>query len=171
MNERVIYVSPRQLEDEGIGVPMGMEGVGPDEKVPVLVDAIEEQLRHSILGRATSPRLANQQEGFEVAVCVKVGDHFYPLEINEVRYKVRIPVLGTREQVMVFQRLIADKGVSLDELADADISNDVYKELTANSIDGNALYQDKVGRLERIYDEQRNDPDVSRLLDRINRGL
>lgn len=166
----IIFLTPNQLYGLDIGFPSDVfQQDELDDLFPFELQTLENIAYDTFLGtQIESPFLVNLEGGnAKIGVVVQVGSKACFLAQQECPPSILSGCVPPENQVAIFQRLISEGQLTLDDLAAADIDNNVYKQLVINSIYGAGLCQEKIDQLHSWWEEQQNDPKLTKLAEKI----
>lgn len=154
---KVVMITPHQIEDLNIGFDMTLFGpLDYDNKFPVFYDAIIYYAKKNLLGESNSKKSSLVHvEGSDCVVghYIKINKKLFLLREDEDN-----PTLIDKDkQIKIFQRLLSEGKITMEDLAAEDIDNDVYKELVVNSITGVDRYNQVKEFLDNLLSKQKND--------------
>lgn len=155
-NDSIIFLTPLQLRDLDVGVDMS--NFHEDEFnriVPIVVDSLKEMVKETTIG---------EQNGSSVTYSVENSDckAYLCIEINGILCKVQSEEVQSgyiplNNQVKLFQRLISEGQITLEDVAAEDVDNDVYKKLVVNDLNGAELCRSKLEKIDYWVSEQSKD--------------
>lgn len=156
-NTNIVFLTPRKVLGMNIGVENTWDEDEMDSEFPFLVDVLKEMIKETTVGEENGRYITSQVEKSKavLCICLKVNNKLVPLQYEELGM-VPLPPLTKENQVKTFQRLLLNKQITLDDLAAADIDDDVYRRLVANDINGTAMMLNKMAELDRIVENQKN---------------
>lgn len=170
---KVVFLTPNHLIDLDIGFPIE-ENFKPDEydsQFPLLLDTLKEMVKETTIGDINGSEIQFPIENSQCVafICISVNGKLCKLQREEWDMTNNFHGIPIHSQVKVFQRLISEGQITLQDLAAADIDNEVYKKLVVNDLTGVQSCRSKIENLEKIWKEQSKNPDFQRKLQKLNK--
>lgn len=173
-NTNIVFFTPNQIKDMDIGFDLSMfKDDEMDRLFPFLVDTLKEMVKETTLGdrNGSDVEFPVENSDTKVFVCIEINGKFCKLQTEEWDITNNFRGLPCHLQVKVFQRLLAEQQITLDDLAAEDIDNSVYKKLVVNDISGMQLYQRKLDYLDRTLERQSKDKAMLKRKERVISNL
>ena len=154
--DKQVIMTPRQLIDLNIGFP---KDAYPEEDwdMPILwrYDDLIEMVRETTLGTHNGSDIALPVENANctACICLDINGKLCKLHVEEWNMHTPFNGLPVDKQVRVFQRLLSEGQINMDDLAVADIDNNVYKKLTINEVAGSEEFMEKVAVIDKAYNK------------------
>lgn len=129
---------------------------------------LKERLREQTLGSYNGGDILLPVNGVpesrcRISICIEIGKKAFRLQHEEFDiYQIPNRVGGfmnglrVRDQVKVFQRLISEGKITLEDLEKIGIDMDVYKKLVVNQLKGQEIFECGVKVLEYLRDDFRS---------------
>lgn len=173
-NKNIIFLTPNQVRELDIGFDISQ--FKPDEMddlFPFLVDSIKEMIKETTVGAVNGSEIKFPVGDSDCGVyfCVSINGKLCKLQSEEWDITNNFRGLPPHIQIKLFQRLIAEGQVTLDDLATADIDNTVYKKLVANDLDGVQACTRKIQQIDKIVKEQSKNRAMIRRKERVIKSL
>lgn len=162
--DEIIFLTPKQLIDLDVGFPIqeNFQKSEYDTQFPILLGTLKEMVKESTIGAVNGSDIVIPVENSEckVYICISINGKLCKLQSEEWDICNNLKGLPVERQIKVFQRLIMEKQITLEDLAHEDIDNSVYKALVVNELEGALIYQQKIQYLEEIYKNQLKDKNL-----------
>ena len=173
-NTKIIFLTPQQVFDLDIGFDKST--FKPDEYndlFPFLLETLEQMIEETTYGATNGSEIAFpvNESNSKVYFCIEINGKLCKLESEEWDITNNFHGLPVETQIKVFQRLIHEGQITLEDLATEDIDNMVYKKLMVNQLVGPELCKEKTDKLYKIYDEQCKDKKLVRRKEKIINNL
>lgn len=170
-SEEILFLTPTQLQELDIGFPV-TETFKPDEfsdKFPVYLNALKEMVKETTIGDINGSEISIPVENStsKVFICISINGKLCKLQNEEWMITDNLHGLPVHTQIKVFQRLISQGQITLDDLAAEDIDNNVYKQLVANDISGALICREKTEKLNELWEQQKNDKTYSKMRQKV----
>ncbi len=169
-NENMVFLTPNQVKDLDIGLDLNV--FSPDELdtlFPFVVDVLKEMIKETTVGEQNGDfmSLPVENSGIKVQLLISINGKLCEIQSEEiVNGQVRLC-----EQVKLFQRLLSQGSITLEDLAAEDIDNDVYKKLVVNEIEGANLCKLKIEQIDSWVKEQKNNPFMAKRKENVLKNL
>lgn len=173
-NTNIVFLTPNQVKDMDIGFDMSM--FKPDEYdtlFPFLADTLKEMIKETTLGDKNGSEIQFIVENSDcrVFMCIEINGKLYKLQSEEWDVTNNFHGLPCNTQIKLFQRLIAERKITLDDLAAEDIDTEVYKKLVINDISGVQLCDRKLKEIDNILNIQDKDRQMTKRKERVINSL
>ena len=158
-NTEIVFLTPKQIKKLDIGVDTSIfREDEEDDLFPFLLDSLKEMVKESTMGEDNGSTIAIKVEGSECRayIVLDINGKMCKLQTEEWDILNNLKGLPIHKQTKVFQRLISQGEITLNDLAAVDIDTEVYKKLVVNDMCGFHVCQEKIAELDRISDEQKN---------------
>lgn len=170
---KIVFITPTQLAKLDIGFPIE-ENFKPDEydsQFPLVLGTLKEMVKETTLGDKNGSEIQFPIENSQCIafICISINGKLCKLQREEWDVTNNFHGMPIHTQIKVFQRLISEGQITLQDLAAADIDNNVYKKLVVNDLTGVQTCQEKIEYLEKLWKEQSEDPKYQRKLQRLNK--
>lgn len=152
--DKQVIMTPRQLIDLNIGFS---KDAYPEEDwdMPILwrYDDLIEMVRETTLGTHNGSDIALPIENANCTACICLDINGKLCKLHREEWNIHNPLNGlpVDKQVKVFQRLLSEDQIDMNDLAVVDIDNNVYKKLTINEVAGKDEFLDKVAIIDEAY--------------------
>lgn len=171
-NTNIIFLTPNQVGELDIGFDMkSFKDDEKDDLFPFLVDSIKEMIRETTIGAQNGSIIEFPTDTCKVYICIEINGKLCKLQREEWDITNNFRGLPFTSQVKLFQRLLIEHQITLDDLAAADIDDGVYRKLVANDIDGIGAYTEKIHKIDRILEKQNKDKAMIRRKERVIESL
>lgn len=173
-NTNVIFLTPKQIKKLDIGIDPSMFREDEEDSIfPFLLDSLKEMVKESTMGEDNGSTIAMKVEGSECKayIALDINGKMCKLQSEEWNLFNNLEGLPIHKQTKVFQRLISQGEITLEDLAAVDIDTSVYKKLVVNDMCGFHVCQEKIAELDRIADEQKNNKRFERMRKSIAKQL
>ena len=166
-NSEIVFLTPSQLKDLNIGFPL--KGAFKEDEFsdtfPFILSELKSIAKENIIGKNNGSEISISVENSccKAFICISVNGKLCKLQSEEWMINNNFHGLPVETQVKVFQRLISQGQITLDDLATEDIDDSVYKQLVVNDLCGEELYQEKIKELDKIWEEQKNNKTFTKL--------
>lgn len=157
----VVFATPQEIIDLDIGLDeMDFNGMDVDEMVPMSVDELSMYARASIYGATnhTEVELSVPNSMCAVNFVICINGKYCKLNTNEWNLRDNFHNMRPATQLILYQRLIMEKQVTLNDIAAADVDVSVYKRLCLNEEIGDQMYREKIARIGTWIERQQADP-------------
>lgn len=153
-----VFVTPRQVQALGIGFDISDYQGCEDDVQPFVVDALVEMAREHLLGAKNGScyRFPVEKAACCVTLCLDINGKLCRLQREELDGQNPLRGVPLANQVKMFQRLLSEQRISLDDLAVADVDLGVYKELCVNSTEGEDKWQEVLIKIAKWIVEQKS---------------
>ena len=170
-NTKILFLTPNQLNDLDIGFPI-QSTFNQDEydtQFPILLDTLKEMVKETTLGEINGSEIGIPIEGStcKTFICISINGKLCKLQSEEWDINDNLHGMPIYAQVKVFQRLISEGQITLQDLAAEDIDNSVYKKLVVNELTGSQMCKEKIEQLDKIWDEQKKNIQLSKKRQKI----
>lgn len=170
-NTKILFLTPNQLNDLDIGFPI-QSTFNQDEyntQFPILLDTLKEMVKETTLGEINGSEIGIPIEGStcKAFICISINGKLCKLQSEEWDINDNLHGMPIYAQVKVFQRLISEGQITLQDLAAEDIDNSVYKKLVVNELTGAQMCKEKIEQLDKIWDEQKKNIQLSKKRQKI----
>ena len=157
-NNFCVFVTPRQVSDLGIGLPLIDYKGCEDDVQPFVVDSLVEMAREYILGAKNGKfyRFPVENSSCCVTLCLDINGKLCRLQREELGWPSPFTGLPLSSQVKTFQRLLNEKRIDLSDLAAADVDLEVYKQLCINDTEGEEIWQRTLNQIANWILQQRS---------------
>ena len=159
-------IDPPDFDLDHVHVPTWDEAEADmDEPHLLPLPFLKERLREQTLGAYNGGDILLPVNGVpesrcRISICIEIGKKAFRLQHEEFDiYKIPNRVGGfmnglrVRDQVKVFQRLISEGKITLEDLEKIGIDMDVYKKLVINQLKGQEIFENGVKFLEYLHEE------------------
>lgn len=173
-NTNIIFLTPNQVRELDIGFDLSYFKQDEfDDLFPFLVDSLKEMVKETTVGATNGSdiKFPVGESTCGVYFCINVNGKMCKLQSEEWDITNNFKGLPTNTQIKLFQRLIAEGQITLDDLATADIDNDVYKRLVANDLDGVHACTRKIQYLDKVLEEQSKNKAMMKRKERVIESL
>ena len=159
-NDKIVFLTPQQVLDMGIKLTPGTDFY-PDEindVFPMVLDSLKDIVRQTYLGNSENPEATIEVENSRCKAYtgIVINGKFCKLQAEELTTPVG-GVISVNEQARIFQRLISEGQIALEDLAVEDIDNSVYKQLVINELNGVELCKNLIKQLDDVWENQQKD--------------
>lgn len=170
-DKKIIFLTPNQLTDLDIGFPVETT-FHPEEynqQFPIMLDTLKEMVRETTLGERNGSEIAIPIEGSNCRafICISINGKLCKLQSEEWCVTDNLHGMPIQTQIKVFQRLISEGQITLEDLAAEDIDNSVYKKLVVNELSGALICKEKIEKLDNLWEEQKKDNELSKKLQKV----
>ena len=174
-SDEILFLTPTQLQELDIGFPVP-ETFKQDEfsdKFPVYLNTLKEMVKETTIGDINGSEISIPVENStsKVFICISINGKLCKLQSEEWMVTDNLHGMPVHTQLKVFQRLISQGQITLDDLAAEDIDNNVYKQLVANDISGARICKDKIEKLNAIWEQQKNDKTLSKMRQKVLKAI
>lgn len=159
-NNNIVFLTPNQVKDFDIGLDLStFRSDELDDLFPFVVDTLKEMVKETTLGDMNGSEIEYIVENSDCKayLCIEVNGKLCKLQSEECSGK-SIP---TSLQIKIFQRLLSEGQITLDDVACEDIDNEVYKKLVVNEISGVQVCKQKLDKIDSIVKEQQKDKSMT----------
>lgn len=173
-NKNIIFLTPNQVRELDIGFDLShFKQDEFDDLFPFLVDSLKEMVKETTVGATNGSdiRFSVGDSECGVYLCISINGKLCKLQSEEWDITNNFKGLPPHIQIKLFQRLISEGQITLDDLATADIDNTVYKKLVANDLDGVSACTRKIQQLDKILEEQSKNKAMIRRKERVIESL
>lgn len=173
-NTNIIFLTPNQVFDLDIGFDKKVFKEDEyDDLFPFLVDTLKEMIKETTIGDINGSEIECPVENTDckVFICIEINGKLCKLQSEEWDITNNLRGLPCHIQIKVFQRLITEGQITLDDLAAEDIDNNVYKKLVLNDISGVQLCRDKIAQIDKILEEQSKNKEMMKRKERVISNL
>lgn len=173
-NTKIVFLTPTQVVGLNIGISASQWKENEMEiEFPFLVDSLKEMVKETTLGETNGSeiQLPVHDSDARVVFCIEINGKLCKLQTEEWDFINGISGIPVETQLKLFQRLISENQITLDDLAAVDINNDVYKQLVANDIDGPGICVAKCKQIDDWVKKQSNDKRYIKMKNRIINNL
>ena len=159
-------IDPPDFDLDHVHVPTWDEAESDmDEPHLFSLPFLKEKLREQTLGAYNGGNILLPVNGVpesrcRISICIEIGKKAFRLQHEEFDiYKIPNRVGGfmnglrVRDQVKVFQRLISEGKITLEDLEKIGIDMDVYKKLVVNQLKGQEIFECGVKVLEYLRED------------------
>lgn len=173
-NTKIVFLTPNQIKDMDIGFDISM--FKPDEYevlYPFLVDVLTQMIKETTIGDSNGSEIQLTAENSEckVFICIQINGKLCKLQNEEWDITNNFRGLPCHVQIKLFQRLLMEHQITLDDLAAEDIDTEVYKKLVINDLSGFQIYKKKLKELEEIVEKQSKDKQMIKRKERVINSL
>ena len=173
-NKNIIFLTPNQVRELDICFDLShFKQDEFDDLFPFLVDSLKEMVKETTVGATNGSdiRFSVGDSECGVYLCISINGKLCKLQSEEWDITNNFKGLPPHTQIKLFQRLISEGQITLDDLATADIDNTVYKKLVANDLDGVSACTRKIQQLDKILEEQSKNKAMIRRKERVIESL
>ena len=174
-NNKIIFLTPNQLLDIDIGFPVEttFKPEEYNEQFPIMLDTLKEMVRETTLGcvNCSDIEIPVENSNCNVFICISINGKLCKLQNEEWSITDNLHGMPLNTQIKVFQRLISEGQITLEDLAAEDIDTSVYKKLVINELNGAIICKEKIDHLDKIWKEQKEDVQLSKQRQKIINNL
>ena len=173
-NENIVFFTPKQVEEMDIGLDMSQFSSSEMNTLfPFLADTLKEMVKETTIGEKNGDTIKLPVENGDCVafICVEINGKLCKLQTEEWDVYNNLKGMPINVQVKVFQRLLSEGQITLDDLAAEDIDNSVYKKLVLNDIRGVQLCQEKIALIDKAVKEQKKDKEMTKRREKVINNL
>lgn len=173
-NENIVFLTPNQVKEMDIGLDISQfKSDEMNNLFPFLVDTLKEMVKETTIGEknGNTIELPVENGDCKVFLCAEINGKLCKLQMEEWDIYNNLKGMPVHIQVKVFQRLLSEGQITLEDLAAEDIDNSVYKKLVLNDIQGVQLCQKKIEYIDKTVKEQRKDKDMIKRREKVINNL
>lgn len=163
--DKIIFLTPSEIDELGVGINTDIlfNKDEKNEQFPILLESLKSIIKNATIGSVGGSDVCIDVENSncKIHLCISINGKLYMLQNEEIPFSVQIGSIPTCDQIRIFQRLISEHQITLDDLAADDIDTDVYKTLVINDMIGEDICTKKIEYLENMWEEQQKDPTLA----------
>ena len=172
--EDIVCLTPNQLFQMDVGIEKDLFFEDEyDDLFPVLAEELKDMVRETTVGAQNGTPISVPVENSDckMYLCIEIAGKLCKVHSEEYNTLMFGKSLSVERQVKLFQRLISEGQLSLNDLAKADIDNAVYKKLVINDLEGVNLCREKIEKIDSLVQEQKDDKSLEDLRNKLKQGL
>lgn len=169
-NTKIVFLTPKKVDELDIGFNISTFKQDEwEDTFPFLVDTLKNMVRETTIGdiNGSEIAIATENSDCKVYICVEINGKLCKLQTEEWDLTNNFRGLPLYVQVKLFQRLLSENQITLEDLAAEDIDNSVYKKLVINDTVGVQLCKEKIEEIDQIYTQQCSDSKMVKMKERI----
>ena len=158
----VVFATPKEMVDLDIGYTLDQFPYDDemDQYFPFDLGTLCQEIRCTTIGINSGEPIAYPipNSYCEVNLVININGRYYKLNEGEWDVKNFTFAMTPTVQLRVFQRLLNQKQITMDDLAAADIDTNIYKQLMLNEKMSELMYRKKMATVLVWLERQRDNP-------------